>query len=267
MPMVDHYVTLDELGFPHIYVFESGKIFDEETNHWFKPNTEYVTITNHQTKQSRTVSRNRLYGYCFRAPWRNRLCYPYRCLDFLGYPNYYATWDGKIFGTHKMDYLREDISDDGYPECVVVDSLKKLHYYKTHRLIAQAFVPNPENKDTVNHIDGNKQNNRADNLEWLWNWENMDHALKVGLKHSVMSDQMVHEACKLISQGYSPSYISQLLSIEEHNIRDILDGCHYRISRLYSHIPYYSALRHVPNEFKQEAYERITGKPLVRNLP
>ena len=69
-------------------------------------------------------------------------------------------------------YLRTNLNIDG-----------KVKGYFVHRLVAELFVENPEGKPFVNHIDGNKLNNNANNLEWCTRSENERHAWKIGLKH------------------------------------------------------------------------------------
>lgn len=70
--------------------------------------------------------------------------------------------------------------------CIELWRHNKLKYVKVHRLIADAFIPNPENKPQVNHIDSNRLNNDISNLEWCTPSENTIHAVRLGRIKSPM---------------------------------------------------------------------------------
>lgn len=78
--------------------------------------------------------------------------------------------------------LKPKTTWDGYLETALTGDNGKCKFIRTHRLVAIHFIPNPDNKPEVNHKDGNKFNNRVDNLEWVTSSENQIHAYKAGLQ-------------------------------------------------------------------------------------
>lgn len=81
-------------------------------------------------------------------------------------------WKGRI-STIKIDRY-------GYP-CITLNKKSHIKTITIHRLVAKSFISNPENKPQVNHIDGNKLNNKVNNLEWCTSKQNTIHAWKTGL--------------------------------------------------------------------------------------
>lgn len=83
--------------------------------------------------------------------------------------------------------LKTFVNDKGY-EIVSLWIDQRDKKFRVHRLVAEAFIPNPENKSQINHIDGNKLNNHKNNLEWSTNSENIMHryySLGLGLIRKV----------------------------------------------------------------------------------
>ena len=100
-----------------------------------------------------------------------------------GFEDYEISNTGRV-KSHKHGrevILKQRVSHDGYVWYNLCMNGKQ-YTKRANRLVAEAFVNNPENKPTVNHIDGDKSNNNADNLEWATREEQMQHAYANGLK-------------------------------------------------------------------------------------
>ena len=85
-------------------------------------------------------------------------------------------------GYYRFTYkriLKSYVSTNGY-KMVSLRKESKTHYRTVHRLVTKAFIPNPENKGDVNHIDANRLNNKVENLEWATRSENIKHCIKLG---------------------------------------------------------------------------------------
>lgn len=78
--------------------------------------------------------------------------------------------------------LKPKLGHNGYYSVTLCNGGHKLAKY-VHRIVAEAFINKPEGKDFVNHINGNKLDNRIENLEWVSHSENVKYAYKIGLTH------------------------------------------------------------------------------------
>ena len=98
----------------------------------------------------------------------------------LDFSNYLVTPAGQIFSTHLGRMLKQT-KKGAYLACAVVTDGGKQVKRFVHRLVALAYLPNPTNKEQVNHKNGNKHDNQLVNLEWATRTENAQHALKTKL--------------------------------------------------------------------------------------
>ena len=133
--------------------------------------------------------------------------------------NYQVSNTGLVRNTETGKFIKLCNDNDGYQQVgIYINS--KLHTMKVHRLVAIAFIPNPENKPQVNHINGKKKFNWVGNLEWVTAKENVDHAINNGLRYTGIhapnvryDEATVRRVCELLSEGKEPKEISDELCI------------------------------------------------------
>ena len=104
--------------------------------------------------------------------------------------DYAISRDGRILSLLTDQYIRPTVDSHGY---LKVSLWKDGEHFtkRLHILVAQQFIPNPDNLPVVNHIDGNKLNPHVDNLEWCTQQENVQHAFRTGLTSKTSDKEVV----------------------------------------------------------------------------
>lgn len=97
---------------------------------------------------------------------------------------------------NRISYLKSRKRKDGY-HVISLSKNNNPKYFYLHRLVAEHFVPNPENKKYVNHKDGDKSNNHASNLEWCTASENSQHAIDNEMYKPPSFKGEEHGMCKI----------------------------------------------------------------------
>ena len=106
--------------------------------------------------------------------------------EIKGFPNYFVSNYGEVYSKTicsrnkygDLKKLKFCIDTTGYP-FVNLHKDKKTFKKHIHRLVAEAFIPNPDNKSDVNHINGNRADNKVENLEWNTRSENIKHSYRM----------------------------------------------------------------------------------------
>ena len=155
-----------------------------------------------------------------------------RSLSVLGFPLYAIDSEGNIW-SHKTKKFLVPVKDKyGYFRIHIVDETGKPRTLLIHRLVAKMFLPTQEPSLQIDHIDGNKQNNKVSNLRWVSNRENAHYAMKNGLMpHAVfMFEDVVRRICVDLANGISVAEISKKTGFSYHAITAI------RLKRNWTHI-------------------------------
>lgn len=150
---------------------------------------------------------------------------------------YMISDQGKLANARSGKTLKWQVSKRGYSVCIIsLGSREEYMTIRAHRAVACTFIPNPEGKPFVNHIDGDKTNNCIENLEWVTTEENQQHAESHGLvthlRGSLASgSKLTREQVLWARANYTPYHpefglmpMSRKLKVDKHTLKKAIDG-------------------------------------------
>ncbi|MCS3423420.1 hypothetical protein M2403_002021 [Rahnella sp. BIGb0603] len=157
--------------------------------------------------------------------------------DVVGYEGLYkVTQNGDVISMERVDArgirrkerkLKPALASTGY---LVLGLTKngKSRQNTVHRMVAEAFIPNPENKPQVNHIDGIKSNPSACNLEWVTSSENNHHAVSSGLKERRFGCRARNIKWRIIATDISSGKQFEIIGLRDMVGLGLNNGCVYQ---------------------------------------
>lgn len=147
-----------------------------------------------------------------------------------GYEGYYdITSDGRIFSKERIINKRKyggvwrspfRRSKEGYLQILLYNNMSVKGYY-IHRLLAQHFIPNPENKPQINHINFKRDDNRIENLEWCTDQENKQHSKingRTARGEKQHMSKLTEEQVKEIRKNHIPRILAKKKPWKKYNI-------------------------------------------------
>lgn len=200
-----------------------------------------------------------------------------------GYNNkYYISNLGKVYTT---DYRGQKVWKEmkarpiaGYPSVglrIFREGKSSQTIFKIHRLVATYFIPNPQNKPVVNHIDGNKYNNTVTNLEWCTIAENTQHAYRTGLAKTWWNKELAIVAIILLEEyNYSYSEVAKLFSLNKGarsagycNVKNLYERGFrtFKLTVKYSEIKQKESIKPLPKELQEYITMLLKDNPVLRH--
>ena len=164
----------------------------------------------------------------------------WRSLKYQGesFPNFEISNYGRLRNVTTGTIYNQTIHKSGYKTvCASLGSRNDKKLFKIHRCVAESFIPNPDNKPMINHIDGVKTNNNVNNLEWVTGKENTQHAYKNRLINVLKGEdkpgaKLTNEQVRYIRENYifrdknfGTCALGKMFNVNHSTISDVI---HYK---------------------------------------